>query len=253
LDLGIRHLFDALASVAIPAPCRICGSLLENASSLPICGDCLDRFEPIVHPICIQCGRPFGNPSLAEQTLSPLCWQCLQGTYGFDVARAYALYDAEAHHAILLLKFEEIRRLGKWFAERLAEIVEGDAKNLSADVVVPVPLHRARQRQRGYNQAALIAEPLARRLRIPCKPQLLIRMKARPEKLVLTHPERWDAVRGAYSAPLTDDVCGRRIIVVDDVFTSGATMDACARTLRAAGAERIVALTATRALSPDLQ
>jgi predicted amidophosphoribosyltransferase len=102
-----------------------------------------------------------------EQAL--LCPACQDGTYAFDRARSYAVYEGAVVRAILLLKFEQIEPLGMWFAERLAEVVDAEGANLAADVVVPVPLHRQRERERGYNQAALVSKPLAKKLRLPHK------------------------------------------------------------------------------------
>jgi ComF family protein len=112
--------------------------------------------------------------------------------------------------------------------------------------VVPVPLHPLRQRERGYNQAELIARPLARRLKLPLRPVLLMRTKPRPEKLKLTRKERWQTVRGAYAMRSAAKIDKLRVLLVDDVFTTGATLDACARVLRDAGASRVAALTVAR-------
>ena len=98
-----------------------------------------------------------------------VCQACQQKTYAFERARSYGIYDGPLVRAIILLKWERIEPLGAWFAERLAEMVEREGEALAADVVVPVPLHRDRERQRGYNQAGLISKPLARKLGLPHK------------------------------------------------------------------------------------
>jgi ComF family protein len=150
--------------------------------------------------------------------------------------------------AILLLKFEQIEPLGLWFAERLAELVSAEGAALAADVVVPVPLHRERERERGYNQAALISKPLAKRLRLPHRAVLLMRTRARPDKQVLSLEERWESVRGAFATRPGSQVDNLRVLLVDDVLTTGATLDACARALREAGAKSVIGLTAARAV-----
>jgi ComF family protein len=101
---------------------------------------------------------------------------------------------------------------------------EGDA--LAADVVVPVPLHRERQRERGYNQAALLSKPLAKKLRLPHRAVLLMRTRVRPEKQVLSLEERWESVRGAFATRPGSQVDNLRVLLVDDVLTTGATLDA---------------------------
>jgi ComF family protein len=115
-------------------------------------------------------------------------------------------------------------------------------------VLVPVPLDAARLRERGYNQAELIARPLARLLGIPFRSYLLVRTKPRPDKIRLTRRERWETVRGAYATHQSAQVDKLRVLLVDDVFTTGATLDACSRALRQAGAVRVVGLTVARAL-----
>ena len=150
--------------------------------------------------------------------------------------------------AIGLLKYEKLTRLGQWFAERLCEIIQSDSALQSVDVVVPVPLHPARLRERGYNQAKLIAKPLARKMRLPLGPYLLVRTKPRPARLLLSRRERWSTVRGAYEMRTGAQVDNLCVLLVDDVFTTGATLDACARALQRAGAKSVVALTVARAI-----
>jgi ComF family protein len=113
---------------------------------------------------------------------------------------------------------------------------------------VPVPLHRQRERERGYNQAALIAKPLAKRLGLPYKSVLLTRIRPRPDKHLLSYEERWESVRGAFATRPGSQVDNLRVLLVDDVMTSGATLDSCAKTLREAGARSVIGLTVARAI-----
>ena len=232
-----------------PAPCRVCGETLLTASRIPICRDCLDSLGPLPELICRKCGRPFVSP-LAGLVAHPQCRLCRKGTYAFDLARSYGAYDLPMVRAILLLKYSCVTPLGKWFAGRLAEVAAREPEAFAADVVVPIPLHRTRLRERGYNQAELIAQPLARRLGLPCRSELLARTKPRPDKLRLTRHERWETVRGAYAIREGAQVDNLRVLLVDDVFTSGATLDACARALRRAGATKVLGLTVARVV-PD--
>ncbi len=158
------------------------------------------------------------------------------------------MYDGPLVDAILLLKFEQIAPLGTWFAERLAEVVRSEGNAMDADVVVPVPLHRQRERERGYNQAALLSRPLAKHLRLPHKAVLLMRTRARPDKRILSLEERWESVRGAFATRPGSQVDNLRVLLVDDVLTTGATLDACARALRDAGAKSVLGLTVARAV-----
>ncbi len=244
----LRGALDALVAVLFPGPCRICGRTLTNASRIPICEACLAAFEPIAEPMCVCCGRPFVS-TVAGQAIEPRCRLCRVSFYAFDVARSFAVYDDTLSEAILLMKYEEVTRLGDWFAERLAETVAREGARWRADLVVPVPLHPERRRERGYNQAELIARPLAKRLNLRLDPRLLVRTKPRPPQLVLSRSEHWKSVRGAYATREGGKVDKLRILLVDDVLTTGATLDACARALKKAGAAAVLGLTVARVRS----
>lgn len=238
---------DTLIGLFLPAGCRLCDEVLTRASRLPICEECLDSFEPLSKQICRVCGIPLPTFISGNDELR-VCPECQSRKYGFDCVRSFALYDRAVVKAILLLKFERMEPLGAWFAARLAEVVEREGQLLDADVVVPVPLHRIREKERGYNQAELLAKPLAKRLKWPCQPVLLMRTRPRPEKRLLSLDERWASVRGAFATCPGARVDNRRVLLVDDVLTTGATLDACSRVLRDAGASSVVGLTVARAI-----
>jgi ComF family protein len=259
---------DALASVFLPAPCRICEGLLVRASRVPLCDDCLASFAPVPERACEVCDQPLESfGSEANQGL--VCTNCSPRTYAFTRARSSYIYRTQLVHALLLLKYHKMEPLAEWFAVRMVDRVEQLKEQFSApragqqlggeqpagqveeelgfDLVVPVPLHPSRERERGYNQAALLAKPLARRLRLPYKPILLVRTRPRPEKRVLSLEERWEAVRGAFATRPGSQVDKQRVLLVDDVLTTGATLDACARALLDSGAKSVVGLTVARA------
>ena len=244
----LQRALDALAAIVFPAPCRVCGATLTNASRIPICEACLASFIEITEPMCQCCGRPFISP-VAAQAIRPLCRLCRAQEYAFERARSYAIYNDALVNAITLLKYDQVTRLGDWFAARLAEVVARAGKDFRADVVVPVPLHPNRQRERGYNQAELIARPLARRLGLKLGPYLLVRTKPRPQQLLLSRRQRWESVRGAYEIRAGVRVDKLRVLLVDDVLTTGATLDACSRALLKAGAAAVLGVTVARVVS----
>ena len=258
LSAWARQAGDALVSVVFPADCRICQRSLIRASRVPICEECLGSFHPLEPPLCEICGQPLEIPSFASRNsvergplleANSICTVCEARTYGFDRARSYAKYEGALVRAIVLLKFSQIEPLGAWFATRLAEVSRQfrlDREPL--DVVVPVPLHRQRECERGYNQADLIGRPLARRLKVAYRPLLLVRKKPRPDKQILSLEERWSSVRGAFATRPGSQVDKLRVLLVDDVMTTGATLDACARALREAGAKSVIGLTVARAV-----
>ena len=204
--------------------------------------------QPLPEPVCARCGRPIVSAAAAEGMSQPQCHLCRRDVYAFDFARSFGAYTPRMSRAILLLKYGNVAPIGGWFARRLAGVLRGQPQGFAADIVVPVPLDRGRLRERGYNQAELIAKPLARLLGIPFRSYLLVRTRPRPNQLRLTPRERWETVRGAYAPHQTAQVDKLRVLLVDDVFTTGATLDACSRALKGAGAARVVGLTVARAL-----
>lgn len=244
----LRGLREALAALVFPAPCRICGTLLDLANRIPLCRGCLASLIPLDGVVCSQCGRPFASPVVLEAEGLVLCHLCRRGLYDFDFARSYGSYSDAMVGAVILLKYHGVTPLAGWFAKRLEETFAGNREGFGADCVVPVPAYPARRRERGYNHAELIAKPLARALGLPCRSNLLMRTRPRPEKLRLSRKERWQSVHGAYTTRKRLRVDNLRVLLVDDVLTTGATLDACSRALRKAGASKVVALTVARAV-----
>lgn len=226
--------------------------MLDNASRIPVCRACLGLLTLYSGPMCEHCGLPFVTPLNSETSTesSPpqLCHICRRGLYDFNFARSYGIYTPEMARTIMLLKYHDVTPLGAWFAHRLKEVVRLRPEAYVADIVVPVPVHPARLKVRGYNQAERIARPLAHTLGVPFRSYLLMRIRPRPEKLRLTMRERWRTVRGAYAMQPGARVDNLRVLLVDDVLTTGATLDACSRALRQAGASNVVALTVARAV-----
>ena len=198
---------------------------------------------------CQLCGKPGDfDPKIPKDIA--YCSDCQRHRFAFQFARSYGLFEGALARAVILLKHEQIEPLGVWFARRLAEVVDNNAERMAADVMVPVPLHRLRARERGFNQVDMLGRPLARFLRLPYRPLLLVRSRPRPEKHLLRHEERWEAVRGAFAIQKGRRVDNLRILLLDDVMTTGATLDACSRALREAGAKSVLGLTLARAGDP---
>lgn len=157
-----------MASVFLPAGCRLCEKLLVHATRLPICEDCLGSFARIGPTICQVCGLPLESPLTAGSTsesepvlnFDPLCAACRLQAYRFDRARNVFRYEGVLVRAIVMLKFEEMDPLADWFANQLCETAVRSGQN-SSDIVVPVPLHKMRRKERGFNQAELLSKRVA--------------------------------------------------------------------------------------------
>ena len=199
-------------------------------------------------PVCDGCGAPFPYSFGAGVR----CPACTDHPHLFDRARATCLYDEESRDLILKLKHADRTDLAglfaRWIARSAADLLA------DADAITPVPLHRTRLFSRRYNQAAEIARPLSRMAHIPYRPDWLVRPRASPSQGNKSARGRRLNVRGAFAVPpsAARQVVGKRILLIDDVFTTGATVDACARALKRAGAAAVdVAVVARVRASPN--
>ncbi len=205
--------------------------------------------------MCSRCGLPLATQVTTEGEAWE-CGRCRTGEYDFDFARSYGVYADPLRTAILLLKFQRRERLGRRLGELLSIVWAAHPEFSQAErpVIVPVPLHRARQRERGFNQAEVLACSLARRLkaadrpaRQPVETRCLLRIRPTAPQTGLNFRQRVENVRGVFKVTSPDAVHGRVIVLVDDVMTTGATLSSCARALKEAGAARVQAITLARA------
>lgn len=216
---------------ALPPRCPGCGAIVGDAHSF--CLACWSGLHFLGEPCCLRCGLPFehdgGGP--AE------CGACLADPPRFDRARAAVAYGEVPRKVALKLKYGG--RPG--VAETMARLMERHLAGASDALLAPVPLHRWRIWTRGYNQAALIASALSRRSGLPALLDLIERSRRTPYLRGMGPRERRETVRGAFRVPERHKAAlkGRSVILIDDVFTTGATADACARALKKAGAEEV--------------
>lgn len=230
-------------NVFFPQTCPGCA---QPSKVNGLCEACLAHTRPVQSPICPVCGVPFPAPGTDHA-----CSACRQAPPRFDQARACAVYrDAvapESPLAAALHRYKYLRDvtlapgLGGFLADRCPMVIDHD-------LLLPVPLHIQRLRWRGFNQALLLAKPLARRYGIDLNPFLLSRTRPTRPQVGLSDRERRDNIAGAFAVRRPDAIDGRIVLLVDDVYTTGATVDECARTLRRAGARRVDVLTLARAV-----
>lgn len=231
---------QSLLDVLFPPRCVRC-----RRAGAVLCAACLATAHAPNPPLCPRCGRSL----LAGHVDCPTC-AAGHGPTALRSLRAAALHDGAVRDAVLALKYRGQRRLAAPLATVLERAVR-ESGNLP-DVIVPVPLHAGRRRQRGYNQAELLARSLARRLGVPCETKALVRHRATPPQVGLSSPERRANVAGAFalaSPAAARCVAGQRVLLIDDVTTTGSTLDAAAAALLVAAPAEVRGLALTR---PDL-
>ncbi|MFU8818744.1 MAG: ComF family protein [Desulfurivibrio sp.] len=224
-------------------PPRCLGCSSPRPHSLPplFCPDCLDQIHPLLSPLCSCCGRPF--PGAAED--NHYCGACLQRPPRFRRARAAVLYDPPIAHAIHACKYHgEFAGLATFAA--LAHHSPAIAELAESDYILPVPLHPKRLRHRGFNQALLLARALFPHRRRVIKADLLLRRRWTEPQTGMDGRKRRNNLRGAFALGQPELIKNRRILLVDDVFTTGSTANECAKVLAAAGAASIEVLTLAR-------
>lgn len=231
----LSDVFEGVLTLLFPPRCEICGVLQEPI----ICAGCRQQFQAITTPLCARCGLPF-DP--LAQTLEE-CADCRMTPPEFDAARAAGKYTGELRRAIHLFKYDGVRALAAPLSAFIAETVQ---LPFAVDCLCPVPLHPARERMRGYNQSGLLAAELGKVWQLSVEPALLARIVNTTPQMQLPADERKRNMRGAFSA--LPDMPARAIGLVDDVYTTGATIRECCRVLKHAGAPRVLVITIARVI-----
>jgi ComF family protein len=239
---GVRRAGRAMLDLLLPPLCLSCREPVDAPAGL--CAACWTGLDFIAAPHCITCGLPFDLPAATGLA----CAACIATPPAFDRARAALAYGDGSRD--LVLPFKHADRTDA--APALARLLRQAGAELlaTADLIAPVPLHRARLLRRRYNQAALLALELGWLADRPVVPDLLVRRRATPSQAGRGAAERRRNVAGAFIVRPGQAVAGRRILLVDDVLTTGATVEACARTLRRAGAAGVDVLTLARVVGP---
>ena len=231
LPQATSHALQAVATRLLPGSCLLCAA--DSPASL-LCAACTADLPALPAALCPQCSE--------ETTLGQRCGACLKDPPAFARTVALFRYEFPVDRLIQALKYGHQLPLAAWLGAQLGErLVAGDF-----DLVVPLPLHPARLRARGFNQSLEIARPLGRALGIPVAPDGLIRTRATPPQAELPLKERARNVRGAFE--YRGELAGQRVLLVDDVMTTGSTLREAARILALHGAGPITVAVAARAL-----
>jgi len=280
LPTAPARLAAALSAAVFPARCFCCGAffqkpaavenkrILESPSSTETAGNifsavmaavacpaCRTFFVPVTSPICLRCGTMFPSREGADH----LCEACLREPRPYGMARCAGIYDAALMKALHRLKYDQQVALARPLARLLWTVYQRCWHDCPVDVVVPVPLHAKRLRKRGFNQAALIVDQWRRpssriggRQMPPVAADMLSRIRPTAPQTGLGREARFRNMKNAFVLTGRASPADRHILLIDDVFTTGATVEACARVLLRGGARRVDVLTLARALDNRL-
>lgn len=218
--------------------CLSCGSIIDKTRDYALCDACMETFHWLGNRTCGKCGK-----ILPEDYRHELCWDCR--TFGHDFDRGFTCVQYGLYERGLLMDYKYKgksyigRKLGDILWDRMS------LEDLDFDLVVPVPLHRKKQNKRGYNQAAVMARRFAQRCGKPCASRLLMRTRETAPMKGLGSFDRHENLKGALAVSPANryKIEGRRIMLIDDIYTTGSTLDECSRVLRQGGAEKVYVLT----------
>ena len=236
----LRRIGRVFVDGVLPPRCLSCGEIVDQPDAL--CGLCWGAITFFAPPWCVLCGLPFPHP-MGE---GAVCGDCAREPPTWHQARAVLRYDKNSRRLLLAFKHGDhthsAAAFGRWMSSAGSEVLAG------ADLLVPVPLHWTRLFQRRYNQAALLAQAIRSSGGPPVAADWLVRRRRTPAQGHLGPVARERNVRGAFAIRAGRSFVGKRVVIVDDVLTTGATVEECARVLKRAGAASVSVLTLARPL-----
>jgi ComF family protein len=244
-DSDVRRVLDGLLNLVYPEVCLLCSASISRRRDCGICDSCWNKAIAlrIVPPRCSCCGLPFQNFAAESESL---CGDCIQQLPPYAGARSFGHYTSELSGLIQGLKFRSRRNLVVLLMPLLADTFFDSWKREDFDFITPVPLHPKRKCERGYNQSELLARSLAGRIAVPCN-NVLIRVRSTAPQVGLTNSQRLENMRNAFRCIAPAQILKRRVLLIDDVMTTGATAASAARALLEGGAWRVSVLTVARA------
>jgi competence protein ComFC len=228
---------QALQAFLFPQECALCGNWVCRPDWTPLCLDCKRKLEPQAEPFCPCCGIPV--PGVISESALGFCRDCREHRFDFDRARAWGLYEGSLRELIRRFKFGEMTRLARPLGELLQACFQERFAGERVDEILPVPLHRSRRRKRGFDQTELLVRLLSKESGIPWS-KCLRRIRSTAPQFGLSFPQRLRNVRGAFTLRRPERIEGKTILLVDDILTTGSTVNEISRLLKRRGRARAV-------------
>lgn len=226
-----ERLTEELLGLVYPRRCPVCHGIAAPKGE-SICVKCRGRLHPIQEPRCKKCGKPL---SKEEQEY---CYDCARGKHCYEEGIALYPYDKVMQKSIAYFKFYNRREYARPYAEEIERYLGRKLLSWQADCLIPVPIHRAKKISRGFNQAEVLAKAVSRQTGIPIDTEILQRIKKTLPQKELNDEERRKNLQDAFQI-IKKGVKYKKIILVDDIYTTGSTIDACAKVLKAAGIQKV--------------
>lgn len=233
------RIVESVLSLVFPSVCELCDEPVAASPPAGICKACEGQIHLIPGPHCRLCGRLLKMPV-------DCCAQCVGKTFGFDRAYACAVYEGSLKELIHAYKFNGRKHLKHYFAGLLTKFIEAELDGCLFDAVVSVPLDAQKKMSRGFNQSALLSAELGRRLRIPDFSGYVFRSPSLKPQHRVGKAERRENVRGCFTVSTGHPLTAKKLLLIDDVLTTGLTASECAWTLKRAGASSVTVLACAR-------
>lgn len=241
----------AALDFVFPAECMYCHKFLGDDRVAIFCQSCWSKITFMTESVCPRCGQPYPSETALRQTPHFICGVCRTTKIFFDRAVATAYYETVLKEAIHQFKFNYKTGLGKHLAQLMIANLSEELAISQYHVILPVPLHKIRQRHRGYNQSAILAKYIARYCKIPLMVDNLVRIRYTDSQALLEgRKARQTNVKNAFRVIHPTSLRDKHVILIDDVVTTGATVNECSKTLKEAGVKFILVLTLSR---PDFR
>lgn len=238
-----RSLIDTFLDLLYPPLCRHCKIKLERHDGRNFCQQCWNSIQLIAEPTCPICGYPLENYPAKVQK----CYQCPPDKVHYDRAASVTRYDEVMREAIHWFKYRYKKGLKESLSDFMLQGLEDYYRPEHFDAVVPVPLHRRRQKQREFNQAHLLSAPVAEKLQVPLEHAALARIRYTRPQSQLKALHKAANIAGAFKVRREEAVRDKCLLLIDDLYTTGSTVNECARVLKESGAKRVCVLTLARA------
>lgn len=229
----MKNIRNMVLDILYPPRCPVCGRILADRTWM-VCPECRDVFHPITENYCMKCGKPVKE---SEE----YCGDCTEKVREFRRGRGAFLYNMQMKQSLMKYKYYGSREYGRYYAWQICRYLGKEIRNWNPDLIVPVPLHRRKQRMRGFNQAAELAKYIGKTMKIPVAEDVAVKKKETRSQKTLSAKERKRNLENAFEVKCA--LNGLKIVIIDDVYTTGSTVEALAVAMKEKGAAEVYFIT----------